>query len=301
MKVRTLVVFAGVAVLCAGTVRGQQTPATQAKSTLSSPKTGSEATPTSSDPATPSGTSNATPSPGTPGVTPPAATPSVSVGPDQVHPPDATKAPGETTPEATQPEATSPEKSSAPSEPIPNPNAPVGTKLPPRVTKTPSTGPADPRHPYVIGTLDVIEVRIWNDPKLSGIYNIRPDGILSLPLVGEFRADGYTVPQLTKVVKDKLGTLINDPEVNIQVVKINSKRVFVFGGVQRPGEMALYQDMTVLDALSNVGFKDFANPKKIRIMRGTETFLFNYKDVSRGRHMEQNIYLQNGDRIFVPE
>src|ERR1700753_950514 len=91
MKVRTLAVFAGVAVLCAGTVRGQQTPATQAKSTLSSPKTGSEATPTSSDQATPPGTSNATPSPGTPGVTPPAAAPSVSVGPDQAHPPDATK------------------------------------------------------------------------------------------------------------------------------------------------------------------------------------------------------------------
>jgi len=154
----------------------------------------------------------------------------------------------------------------------------------------------------VVGTLDVLEVRIWNDPKLSGIYTIRPDGILSLPLIGEFPADGYTVPQLTKVITDKLKTEINDPVVNIQVVKINSKRVFVFGGVLRAGEMPLYQNMTVLDALSNVGgFKDFANPKKIRIMRGTQTFLFNYKDVSRGRHMEQNIYLQNGDRIFVPE
>jgi polysaccharide export outer membrane protein len=291
MKVRTLAVFAGVAVLCAGLVRGQQTPTTQAKSTLSSKNTGSDQDSTSTHPAT---SSDPATSSGTPAVT---------VGPDQVHPPDATKAPGETAPDATQPEATTPEKTEPPkpTEPIPNPNSLAGSKLPPRVTKTPSTSPPEPRSPYVVGTLDVIEVRIWNDPKISGIYTIRPDGILSLPLVGEFRADGYTVPQLTKVIKNKLGTLINDPEVNIQVVKINSKRVFVFGGVLRPGEMPLYENMTVLDALSNVGFKDFANPKKIRIMRGTETFLFNYKDVSRGRHMEQNIYLQNGDRIFVPE
>ncbi len=298
MNVRTLAVFAGVAALFAGVVQGQQTPTTQANSTLSS--NGGAASAGSKAAEGSNGAANATDATSSAPTTPP----TVTVGPDQVHPPDATKAPGDaTTPEATAPGATSPDKSAAPAEaqPIPNPNAPAGTKLPPRVMKTPSTSPPEPRTPYVVGTLDVIEIRIWNDPKLSGIYTIRPDGILSLPLVGEFRADGYTVPQLTKVIRDKLATLINDPEVNIQVVKINSKRVFVFGGVLRPGEMPLIENMTVLDALSNVGFKDFANPKKIRIMRGTQTFLFNYKDVSRGKHMEQNIYLQNGDRIFVPE
>jgi len=286
MKVRTLAVFAGVAALFAGGVQGQQTPSSQANSTLSSTdeKAGSQ-------PASASSTQSREPAS--------SGTPAVTVGPDQVHPAEAAKPSAD----SATPAVTSPEKNGAPapSEPIPNPNAPAASTGSPRVTTTPSTSPPEPRTPYVVGTLDVLEVRIWNDPKLSGIYTIRPDGILSLPLVGEFRADGYTVPQLTKVIKDKLGTLINDPEVNIQGVKINSKRVFVFGGVQRPGEMALYQDMTVLDALSNVGFKDFANPKKIRIMRGTQTFLFNYKDVSRGKHMEQNIYLQNGDRIFVPE
>jgi polysaccharide export outer membrane protein len=281
MKVRTLAVFAGVAALYAAVLQGQQTPSGKANSTLSS--NGAAGAGNSNGAGS---SANATPE-----------TPSVTVGPDQVHPADAAKPPAD----STAPQATSPEKSGAPSEPIPNPNAPAGSTGSPRVTTTPSTSPPEPHTAYVVGTLDVLEVRIWNDPKLSGIYTIRPDGILSLPLVGEFRADGYTVPQLTKVIKDKLGTLINDPEVNIQVVKINSKRVFVFGGVLRPGEMPLYQNMTVLDALSNVGFKDFANPKKIRIMRGTQTFLFNYKDVSRGKHMEENIYLQNGDRIFVPE
>lgn len=159
----------------------------------------------------------------------------------------------------------------------------------------------DANGPYVVGTLDVLEIRVWNDPKLSGIYTVRPDGIISLPLIGEFKADGMTVPQLTDAVRAKLTTVMNDPEVNIQVAKINSKRIYVFGGVMRPGEMPLYQNMTVLDALSNVGFRDFANTKKIRIMRGNQTFTFNYKDVSKGKHMEENIFLQSGDRIFVPE
>jgi polysaccharide export outer membrane protein len=296
MNLRALVVFAGVAVLTAGVVQGQQqTPTAQANSRLSSSGATAAASPKAAEVPNSGGTSTDA---GSQPASTPATPPSVTVGPDQVHPPDATKPADSTAPETTAPDKNA---TPAPAEPIPNPNTPTGTKLPPRVTKTPSTSPPEPRTPYVVGTLDVIEVRIWNDPKISGIYTIRPDGILSLPLVGEFRADGYTVPQLTKVVKEKLSTLINDPEVNIQVVKINSKRVFVFGGVLRPGEMPLIENMTVLDALSNVGFKDFANPKKIRIMRGTQTFLFNYKDVSRGRHMEQNIYLQNGDRIFVPE
>ncbi len=71
----------------------------------------------------------------------------------------------------------------------------------------------------------------------------------------------------------------------------------------RPGEYPLDRDdTTIMDALSEVGgFKDFANKKKIRLLRGTKTFLFNYQEVSRGKHMEQNILLQNGDRIFVSE
>ncbi|HWD98355.1 MAG TPA: polysaccharide biosynthesis/export family protein, partial [Bryobacteraceae bacterium] len=230
---------------------------------------------------------------------PPASTsggaPSVNVGPDQVRPPDAGPHPSAAPSKSSEP---------APSEPVPNPNSSSRPKQP--AGKAPSSGknsagPAPPTAAYVVGTLDVLEIRVWNDPKMSGIYTVRPDGIISLPLIGEFPADGLTVPALTELVKKKLETVMNDPEVNIQVAKINSKRVFIFGGVGRTGEMPLYENMTVLDALSNVGFKDFANTKKIRIMRGTQTFMFNYKDVSRGRNMEQNIYLQNGDRIFVPE
>ena len=99
----------------------------------------------------------------------------------------------------------------------------------------------------------------------------------------------------------RLKEFLNNPEVNVQVAQVHSKRYFVYGEVGRPGEFPLVQETTVMDALSNVGgFRDFANPKKIYVLRGTQKFNFNYKDVSNGKNLEQNIVLQNGDRIFVP-
>lgn len=157
------------------------------------------------------------------------------------------------------------------------------------------------RKAYVIGPLDVLDIRVWNDPKLSGLFDVRPDGIISMPLIGELRADGQTVAQLRETILQKLNTLMNSPEVNVQIARINSKRYFIFGEVARSGEFPLVAEITVLDALSNCGgFREFANPKKIYVLRGSKKLEFNYKDVSRGKNMEQNIVLENGDRIFVP-
>jgi len=168
----------------------------------------------------------------------------------------------------------------------------------------PVSSAADEEKPYVIGSLDVLEIKVWNDAKLSGIFDVRPDGMISLPLIGEMKADGLTVAELTKLVKAKLAvSVMEDPEVNIQVARINSKKFYIFGGCLRQGEFPLIGATTVLDAFASCGgFKDFANLKKIYILRGpTQRFAFNYKEVSQGKHMEQNIRLQNGDRIFVPE
>jgi polysaccharide export outer membrane protein len=278
MRASTLVVLAVVS-LCAGPLRAQQTTPPNPNSTLTS------------------STGNG---------------PSVTVPPDQVRP--AENAPGDASrvdsskkedKGATTPATDSPgtQPAAAPNEPILNPEGNPILGPDGRVLKTEKETKALPvqDRPYVIGPLDVLEIRVWNDPKLSGMYSVRPDGMIAFPLIGELKADGFTVPGLTQIVRQKLLAVMNDPNVNIQVAKINSKRVFVFGGVQRPGEMGLVENMTVLDALSNVGFKDFANVKKIVIVRGNERFRFNYKDAIKGKHMEQNIYLQNGDRIFVPE
>ena len=163
--------------------------------------------------------------------------------------------------------------------------------------------------PYVVGSLDVLEIKVWQDQNLSGIFDVGPDGMISLPLVGQIKADGMTQADLTRTIRNRLaGTVFEcPPEVNVQVLKVNSKRYSMLGGILKQGEFPLVADMTVMDAFANCGgFKDFANKKKIYILRkdatgSTKKIPFNYNDVSRGRNMEQDIKLQNGDRIIVPE
>jgi polysaccharide export outer membrane protein len=191
------------------------------------------------------------------------------------------------------------------------PAAPPGftANIPPPVRKT----PADAKTPaeteaessaakYVIGPLDVLYVRVWNQPNLSGIEDVGPDGAISMPLIGEIKADGLTVTQLKAAITTRLNDYINSPEVSVSVTKINSKSVLIIGGVARPGKYPLNEKTTVLDALaSGGGFRDFANQKKIYVLRGGKKFNFNYKEVIQGKHLEQNIELQNGDQIVVPE
>jgi polysaccharide export outer membrane protein len=211
----------------------------------------------------------------------------------------------------------------APSAPTPSVQtpAPVPAPVPAPGDASPTNGatqtnqaPAAPKNqpaaashagaktPYVIGPLDVIGVKVWNNPNLSSPLDVGPDGMISLPLIGQVKAEGLTKEQLKETLAGRLGEFLNSPEVDVQVLKVNSKRIFVYGGVGRPGEYPLVEETTIMDALSNVGgFKDFANKKKIYVLRGTQKFKFNYNDVSKGKNMDQNISLQNGDRIFVPE
>jgi polysaccharide export outer membrane protein len=169
------------------------------------------------------------------------------------------------------------------------------------VAAQPVRTPDSPKR-YIIGSLDVLYVRVWNNANLSGPVDVRPDGMISMPLIGELRADGLTIEQLKGAINQKLTDYLNNPDVDIQVVKVNSKKYFIYGGVFRAGPFPLMDRTTVMDALSSAGgFKDFANTKKIEIHRGAKKFLFNYKDVSKGKNLEQDIELENGDRIFVPE
>jgi polysaccharide export outer membrane protein len=156
---------------------------------------------------------------------------------------------------------------------------------------------------YVIGPLDVLSIKVWNNAQLSQTVSVDSDGLISLPLIEEVKADGLTVRQLKDKLVDRLRDFFNNnPDVDVTVLKVNSKRYFVYGAVGKGGEYPLIQETTVMDALSSVGgFAAFGNKKKIYILRGTQTFHFNYNEVSKGKHMEQNILIENGDRIFVPE
>lgn len=156
-------------------------------------------------------------------------------------------------------------------------------------------------HTYVIGAEDLLFVQVWREPDFTRQVVVRPDGKFSLPLIGEVQAAGLTPEQCSNRLRDALSKLINNPDVSISVLAVNSKRYYIDGEVFRPGLYRLVTPTTILEALSEAGgFRDFANPKKIRILRGTKTYKFNYKEVIRGKNMSQNIYLQNGDHIIVP-
>ncbi len=160
--------------------------------------------------------------------------------------------------------------------------------------------PAD----YVIGPDDVLRVSVWKEPDVTETVPVRPDGKISMPLLGDVTAAGETPLQLGASIQQKLKKYIADPRVTVVVTAINSQHIFVSGEVSRPGAMALLPHMTVLQALSSAGFTQFAKLKGIYVLRddgGKQVKLpFNYKSVIKGNHPEQNIVLKPGDTLVVP-
>jgi polysaccharide export outer membrane protein len=154
---------------------------------------------------------------------------------------------------------------------------------------------------YIIGAEDVLHVLVWREADLTGDKVVRPDGKISLPLIGEMQASGLTPDQLGKEITEALTKLINSPEVTVSLLAVNSKKYFIDGEVNKPGEYKLVTPTTILEALSICGgFREFAKTGRIRVLRGTESLKFNYKEVSHGKKMEQNVLLENGDHIIVP-
>jgi polysaccharide export outer membrane protein len=167
---------------------------------------------------------------------------------------------------------------------------------------TPVVGAAADKS-YVIGAEDVLTIQVWGDQRLSGSFLVRPDGRISMNLVGEVIAAGLTPAQLEQSVGDilKAKEILNKPQVTVQVTGINSKKYYLQGEIKSPGSHPLVVPTTVLVALVNAGgFNEFANTKKIEVIRGKQRFRFNYKDVIKGKHTEQNIFLEPGDIIVIP-
>lgn len=155
---------------------------------------------------------------------------------------------------------------------------------------------------YVIGVQDQLFVRVWRENDFTAPYIVRPDGKITIPLIGDVQAGGLTPERLAAQLKQGLTDYINNPDVTVTITQVNSKKYFVTGGVARTGEFPLAVPIHVFDALTNAGgFRDFANKKKIIIIRGSDRIKFNYVDILKGKNLEQNILLQNGDTIVVPE
>src|SRR5215471_20910852 len=170
----------------------------------------------------------------------------------------------------------------------------------------PKSAPGVRPESYIIGAEDVLSVYVWKEPDMSKSVPVRPDGMISLPLVGEVKAAGYTPVQLQDVLADRMKKYVSDPQVTVVVEKIASLSFNIVGEVNHPGYFPLTRRMTVLDAIALAGgFKDFAKTKKVYVLRtasnGTEQRLpFNYKQVIKGENSQQNIDLQPRDTIVVP-
>jgi polysaccharide biosynthesis/export protein len=167
-------------------------------------------------------------------------------------------------------------------------------------TKMMSPAAVDP-HTFKIGAEDVVLIQVWREPDFTRSVVVRPDGKITMPLVGEITAAGLTPIELGKSVSEALTKFLNTPDVNVTVIQVNSKKYYIIGEVNRPGSFPLITPTRILEALTNAGgFHDFANTKKITILRKGQRIKFNYKDVVHGQKMDQNIYVEDGDYIVVP-
>jgi len=159
---------------------------------------------------------------------------------------------------------------------------------------------------FVIGPGDVLAINVWKETDISKVIPVRSDGRISLPLIGELQSSGLTPRQLEAEITKRLKDYVADPSVTVVVQEIHSQKINVLGMVSHPGSFPLAKPMTVVDAIATAGgFRDFAKQKDIYVLHkdasGKQTRVpFNYKDVIKGLHPEQNIELQSGDTVVVP-
>jgi len=164
----------------------------------------------------------------------------------------------------------------------------------------------DPRgKPYVIGVADVVRVGVWKDESLSADAIVRPDGTITMPLVGELRAAGRTAAELQQDATQRLATLVKDASVTVSVVEINSYRFTVAGNVEHPGLFSARYYLTVSEALALAGGPNrYADTDEIVIVRQQNGSLvripINYDDILSGRSPEQDIVILAGDSVRVP-
>jgi polysaccharide export outer membrane protein len=177
--------------------------------------------------------------------------------------------------------------------------APVGTPQ--------AAGIVVPVEPgFTIGPEDVLGVLVWREPDVSSDVTVRPDGMITLPMVRDIKASGLTPTQLADRIQTALREYITDASVTVVVRQMNSRKVFITGEVAKPGSYPLASSMTVMQLIAVAGgLTEFAEGKSISVMRieggQTKTFPFHYKDVASGKKPAQNIALKPGDTVVVPE
>ena len=156
---------------------------------------------------------------------------------------------------------------------------------------------------YRLAPGDKLRIEVYRDTQMSQSVQIRPDGKITLPLLGDLEATGRTPIELRDVIAKQLKEYMTNPVVTVIVVEATPAVAYVTGEVNHPGAVTIQSQLTVLQALAIAGgLKDFANAKNIRILRrsslGVQTIAFNYKDAIRG---STPVYLRPGDTVVVPD
>jgi polysaccharide biosynthesis/export protein len=210
---------------------------------------------------------------------------------------------------AQQPAA--PQQPTAPPSTAPAPK-PGGTPAPvqppvagqPPATKTPDGGvPLPPG--YLIGTEDTLSINFWREKEMSADVVVRPDGKISLPLLNDVQAAGLTPDQLREQLVKAAAKFVADANATVVVKEIRSRNVYITGQVTKGGAFPLIGDMTVLQLIALAGgLLEYADSKNIVLTRnenGTPKYYkFNYKDVMKGKNVQQNLVLKPGDTVIVP-
>ena len=216
------------------------------------------------------------------------------------------------TPQSSAPPVPRPSRESQPSQPqasqpqASQPQAPA----PQQTTESPSTQPQAPRissapitADYRLVPGDKLRVEVYKDAQLSQSLQIRPDGKITLPLLGDIAAAGKTPTELRDTLTASLREYITNPVVTVIVVETTPGTVFIMGEVNKPGAQAINGPISILQVLAMAGgFKDFAHTKDIRVLRksttGVRTIEFNYNEAIKGNGAP--LVLEAGDTVIVP-
>lgn len=158
---------------------------------------------------------------------------------------------------------------------------------------------------YRIGPADVLQISVWKNEALSRTVPVRPDGMISLPLVNEIRVAGLTPTQLRDVLKKRLREYVPNPEISVIVMEMHSFVVSVMGEVRKAGRYQFKGPITVLDALAQAGgITEFASPSGLYVLRHEDNVMkripFNYRKVVAAPGADDNFFVQPGDIIVVP-
>jgi polysaccharide export outer membrane protein len=186
--------------------------------------------------------------------------------------------------------------STGPANQAPAPAQPATLPSPP-----PGAAAAVDSNGYIVESPDVLHIEVWHQPDFTGMYSVHPDGKITMPLIGDIQAGGKTPATIEKTIKEALAKYMNQPLVTVTVQEVLSKKYYMDGEINRPGEYPLVSKTTILEAISKAGgLAAFANAKKIYVLRGDKRIMFNYKEVIHGKNLAQNIDLKPDDHVVVP-